>query len=89
MHMADALLSPEVGAVMWAASAGATVYAAKKINDKFYNSGNGFQWTYWWRHIIGGSAWRISGIDYFISGISDSMPVFCRRRSAGSWGKYI
>lgn len=33
MHMADALLSPEVGAAMWAVSAGATVYAVKKLND--------------------------------------------------------
>lgn len=33
MHMADALLSPEVGAAMWTVSAGATVYAVKKLND--------------------------------------------------------
>lgn len=33
MHMADALLSPQVGAAMWAVSAGATVYATKKITD--------------------------------------------------------
>ena len=31
MHMVDALLSPETGAAMWAASAGAAVYATKKI----------------------------------------------------------
>lgn len=31
MHMVDALLSPGTGAAMWAASAGAAVYATKKI----------------------------------------------------------
>lgn len=31
MHMIDALVSPTVGAVMWAGSAGAVGYAAKKI----------------------------------------------------------
>ncbi|MCM1180406.1 MAG: energy-coupling factor ABC transporter permease [Clostridium sp.] len=31
MHMIDALVSPAVGAVMWAGSAGAVGYAAKKI----------------------------------------------------------
>lgn len=33
MHMADALLSPQVGAVMWGISAGVTAYATKKITD--------------------------------------------------------
>lgn len=33
MHMADALVSPAVGGVMWAASAGLAVYSAKKIKD--------------------------------------------------------
>jgi cobalt/nickel transport system permease protein len=31
MHMADALISPAVGATMWAASAGMAIYSAKKI----------------------------------------------------------
>ena len=31
MHMADGLLSPEVGAAMWAVTAGATAYGIKKI----------------------------------------------------------
>lgn len=31
MHMADALLSPAVGASMWAAAAGATVYCSAKV----------------------------------------------------------
>jgi cobalt/nickel transport system permease protein len=31
MHMADALVSPAVGGAMWAASAGLTVYSAKKL----------------------------------------------------------
>ena len=31
MHMADALISPLVGGVMWAASAGITVYSASKL----------------------------------------------------------
>ena len=31
MHMADALLSPAVGGVMWATSLGATAYSARKI----------------------------------------------------------
>lgn len=33
MHMADALLSPAVGGVMWAASAGVAAYSVKKIKD--------------------------------------------------------
>jgi len=31
MHMADALISPAVGGAMWAATAGLTVYSAKKL----------------------------------------------------------
>ncbi|ATW26011.1 energy-coupling factor ABC transporter permease [Candidatus Formimonas warabiya] len=31
MHMADALISPAVGGVMWAASAGLAAYSAKKV----------------------------------------------------------
>ncbi len=31
MHMADALISPLVGGVMWAATAGITVYSARKL----------------------------------------------------------
>lgn len=31
MHMADALISPAVGGVMWAATAGLTVYAAREL----------------------------------------------------------
>ncbi len=31
MHMADALISPAVGGTMWAATAGLTVYSAKKL----------------------------------------------------------
>jgi len=34
MHMADALLSPVVGATFWTISGGLTVYAAKKIRDE-------------------------------------------------------
>ncbi|MFQ6930060.1 MAG: energy-coupling factor ABC transporter permease [Eubacterium sp.] len=33
MHMADGLLSPEVGVAMWAVTAGATAYGIKKITD--------------------------------------------------------
>ncbi len=33
MHMADALLSPAVGATMWAATASLMVYSAKKLKD--------------------------------------------------------
>jgi len=33
MHMADALISPAVGGVMWVASAGLAAYAAKKVHD--------------------------------------------------------
>lgn len=33
MHMADALISPEVGCIMWAASAGTIAYSAKKVRD--------------------------------------------------------
>ena len=35
MHMADALLSPAVGGVMYAASAAATVYSVKKVKEDF------------------------------------------------------
>src|SRR5512138_692501 len=34
MHMADALLSPAVGATMWAASAGAIAYCSKKLQKE-------------------------------------------------------
>src|SRR5512138_2536234 len=34
MHMADALLSPAVGATMWAASAGAIAYCSKKVREE-------------------------------------------------------
>lgn len=33
MHMADALISPAVGGVMWAATAGLTVYGARRIQN--------------------------------------------------------
>jgi cobalt/nickel transport system permease protein len=33
MHMADALLSPAVGGVMWGATAATTVYCARKVRD--------------------------------------------------------
>lgn len=33
MHMADALISPAVGGVMWAATAGVAAYAAKKVQN--------------------------------------------------------
>ena len=33
MHMADALVSPVVGGVMWAATAGATAYAVRKMQQ--------------------------------------------------------
>ncbi|MBP8640084.1 MAG: energy-coupling factor ABC transporter permease [Oscillospiraceae bacterium] len=35
MHMADALLSPAVGATMYAASAAAAVYSVKKVKEDF------------------------------------------------------
>ncbi|MBU1726085.1 MAG: energy-coupling factor ABC transporter permease [Candidatus Omnitrophica bacterium] len=34
MHMADALISPAVGGVMWAATAGLIAYSAKKVKDE-------------------------------------------------------
>lgn len=34
MHMADALLTPAVGGVMWAASAATTVYCAKRVREE-------------------------------------------------------
>lgn len=34
MHMADALLSPAVGGVMWAVTAGAVVYCSKKVKEE-------------------------------------------------------
>jgi cobalt/nickel transport system permease protein len=33
MHMADALISPAVGGTMWVATAGLTVYSAKKLKE--------------------------------------------------------
>jgi len=37
MHMADALLSPGVGSVMWAATAATTVYCARKVQSQLDN----------------------------------------------------
>ncbi len=37
MHMADALLSPTVGAVMWTATAVITVYSARKVQNQLDN----------------------------------------------------
>ena len=37
MHMADALLSPAVGAVMWTASAVMTAYSARKVQSQLDN----------------------------------------------------
>jgi cobalt/nickel transport system permease protein len=34
MHMADALISPVVGSVMWAATAGVTAYSIKKVQNE-------------------------------------------------------
>ncbi len=34
MHMADALISPTVGATMWAATAATTAYCAKKVKEE-------------------------------------------------------
>jgi cobalt/nickel transport system permease protein len=34
MHMADALISPAVGGAMWAATAGLTVYSARKLKEE-------------------------------------------------------
>jgi cobalt/nickel transport system permease protein len=34
MHMADSLISPVVGGVMWAATAGVAAYGVKKVNDE-------------------------------------------------------
>ncbi|GKT07704.1 energy-coupling factor ABC transporter permease [Desulforhabdus sp. TSK] len=34
MHMADALISPAVGGLMWAATAGLTVYSARKVKEE-------------------------------------------------------
>jgi len=34
MHMADALLSPTIGGVMWAATAATTVYSARKVQNQ-------------------------------------------------------
>lgn len=38
MHMADALLSPGVGGVMWAATAAVTVYSGRKVQSQLDNS---------------------------------------------------
>ncbi|HNZ65511.1 MAG TPA: energy-coupling factor ABC transporter permease, partial [Smithella sp.] len=37
MHMADALLSPAVGATMWAGSAAAIGYSSKKLKENLNN----------------------------------------------------
>jgi cobalt/nickel transport system permease protein len=33
MHMADALISPEVGGAMWAVTAGLVAWSAKKLKE--------------------------------------------------------
>ena len=38
MHMADALISPVVGGTMWVATAGLTVYSARKLRDQMDDS---------------------------------------------------
>ena len=38
MHMADALISPAVGGVMWVASAGLIGYCSKKMKEEVDNS---------------------------------------------------
>ena len=38
MHMADALISPAVGGAMWAATAGLTLYSAKKLKENLDDS---------------------------------------------------
>ena len=37
MHMADALLSPGMGGVMWAATAATTIYSARKVQSRIDN----------------------------------------------------
>jgi len=37
MHMADALLSPTVGGIMWTATAATTIYSARKIQNSLDN----------------------------------------------------
>ena len=37
MHMADALLSPAVGGTMWAATAGLTAYASRKVKQDLHD----------------------------------------------------
>lgn len=44
MHMADGLLSPEVGVAMWAVTAGATAYGIKKITDSDLSEKNYRLW---------------------------------------------
>ena len=38
MHMADALLSPGIGGIMWAATAATTAYSARKVQSQLDNS---------------------------------------------------
>jgi cobalt/nickel transport system permease protein len=38
MHMADALISPAVGGTMWAATAGLTVFSAKKLKGSLHDN---------------------------------------------------
>jgi cobalt/nickel transport system permease protein len=38
MHMADALISPQVGGIMWAATAGLIVYCSRKVNASLEGS---------------------------------------------------
>jgi len=37
MHMADALLSPTVGGIMWTATAATTLYCARKVQSELEN----------------------------------------------------
>jgi len=46
MHMADALISPQVGGVMWGASAALTLYSARKVKESV-DEGAAPLWVCW------------------------------------------
>ena len=37
MHMADALLSPSIGGIMWTVTAAVTIYSARKVQSQLDN----------------------------------------------------
>ena len=100
MHMADALLSPAVGGVMWVAAAGTLAYSATKLSkgdsedlnnpksvsfDKIYDSRYRFKWSYRWRYSFSIIIRSRGRIFDNSFGISNSVSILCGWRSFSAW----